>query len=965
MNDPQGSKWRRWDLHFHTPKSYDYGNKGMSAAQVVDRLIQAEIRVVAVTDHHVLDADFIQAMREAAGDKLTVLPGIELASNLGGDEGVHFIGLFSEAIDLRYLASELLTRLDISKKIKAGVADERLYVEFPAAAEIVQSLDGIISIHGHGKSANYETISSRLKFKQEQKIDLLRDYVDIVEIGGVDHATSYRTIIFPQIGFSRPLVIGSDDHCRTDYPIDRCCWIKADPTFAGLKMALREPEFRFCLDSVPPDVARLSKNKTKYIKSISFKKLDTMPPGEEWLEGCVELNPGLVAVIGNKGTGKSALADCIGLLGSCTTSGAFSFLEKRRFRDPKTGRAQHVQATMSWHGGDPVTRSLNEDVSPDEPERVKYLPQNFVESVCNDLASPGGGAFEQELKKVVFSKVAPEDQLGMRTLDELVEYRTEELRQAADGLAQELLDLGERRERLEERLDPTVKTRLERKIEQKRQEIQSHRSSRPKVVEPPPTDPTEDPRAAQSIDALARHQRNRAAMSAAIETQTNIVRDEQRRISTAEKLLAKLNNIHATFARAVDDLCTEADALGLMPADLTSLSVNLDQVTAIRDAAVAARDTARSNIGSVETEPPSGLLAERAQIDADIKALQDTLSRPQQEYQAYLEASKHWEAVLAQLQGTADSPESLAGLEAELKELASLPAQIRGLEAEQERIAEEIHALRVREADVYSELYAPVQRFISEHFLANEQLRLEFKVEVVEERFAETLLSFINQNKTGSFHGIEDGDKAARALLARVDWSNWESVQAFLREVTRCLHQDMRQGRDSSPVLLKAQISKGRTAADLYRWIYSLGYLKPRYLLRWDGKDVEQLSPGERGTLLLVFYLLVDDSDLPLVIDQPEANLDNVTVAQKLVHCIRDARSRRQVVIVTHNPNLAVVCDADQIVHASLDKPAGHRIVYETGALERPEMNRFTINVLEGGRDPFDIRDSTYQIVGE
>jgi hypothetical protein len=52
MNDPQGSKWRRWDLHFHTPKSHDYGNKGMSAAQVVDRLIQAEIRVVAVTDHH-------------------------------------------------------------------------------------------------------------------------------------------------------------------------------------------------------------------------------------------------------------------------------------------------------------------------------------------------------------------------------------------------------------------------------------------------------------------------------------------------------------------------------------------------------------------------------------------------------------------------------------------------------------------------------------------------------------------------------------------------------------------------------------------------------------------------------------------------------------------------------------------------------------------------------------------------
>ena len=127
-------------------------------------------------------------------------------------------------------------------------------------------------------------------------------------------------------------------------------------------------------------------------------------------------------------------------------------------------------------------------------------------------------------------------------------------------------------------------------------------------------------------------------------------------------------------------------------------------------------------------------------------------------------------------------------------------------------------------------------------------------------------------------------------------------------------------------MLLGSQVGKGKTVAELYRWLYGLGYLSPRYLLRWDGKDVEQLSPGERGTLLLIFYLLVDDSDLPLIIDQPEANLDNVTVAEKLVDCIREARSKRQVIIVTHNPNLAVVCDADQIIHATLDREAGNLI---------------------------------------
>jgi ABC-type cobalamin/Fe3+-siderophores transport system ATPase subunit len=138
--------------------------------------------------------------------------------------------------------------------------------------------------------------------------------------------------------------------------------------------------------------------------------------------------------------------------------------------------------------------------------------------------------------------------------------------------------------------------------------------------------------------------------------------------------------------------------------------------------------------------------------------------------------------------------------------------------------------------------------------------------------------------------------------------------------------------------------------------------LKPRYILESDGKRLEQLSPGERGTLLLVFYLLVDDSDVPLIIDQPEANLDNLTVAEKLVACTRDARERRQVVIVTHNPNLAVVCDADQVIHSFLDIVDGHRITYTTGALEKPAINKMTIDVLEGGRRPFNKRDDTYDV---
>jgi predicted ATPase len=83
-------------------------------------------------------------------------------------------------------------------------------------------------------------------------------------------------------------------------------------------------------------------------------------------------------------------------------------------------------------------------------------------------------------------------------------------------------------------------------------------------------------------------------------------------------------------------------------------------------------------------------------------------------------------------------------------------------------------------------------------------------------------------------------------------------------------------------------------------------------------KELSELSPGERGTLLLVFYLLVDKDDIPLVIDQPEENLDNQTVYELLVPCMKEAKRRRQLFMVTHNPNLAVVCDAEQIICADL-----------------------------------------------
>jgi wobble nucleotide-excising tRNase len=159
---------------------------------------------------------------------------------------------------------------------------------------------------------------------------------------------------------------------------------------------------------------------------------------------------------------------------------------------------------------------------------------------------------------------------------------------------------------------------------------------------------------------------------------------------------------------------------------------------------------------------------------------------------------------------------------------------------------------------------------------------------------------------------------------------------------------------------IEDQLLQGVTVEQLFDALFSLSYLHPMYELRWDGRTVDELSPGERGNLLLIFYLLIDQDTIPLVIDQPEENLDNQTVFETLVPCMKDAKLRRQVVMVTHNPNLAVVCDADQVIHARLERDARNRIEYFSGSLEDPEINKLVIDVLEGTRPAFDKRDARY-----
>jgi ABC-type multidrug transport system ATPase subunit len=186
----------------------------------------------------------------------------------------------------------------------------------------------------------------------------------------------------------------------------------------------------------------------------------------------------------------------------------------------------------------------------------------------------------------------------------------------------------------------------------------------------------------------------------------------------------------------------------------------------------------------------------------------------------------------------------------------------------------------------------------------------------------------------------QDGDGAAAA----------EAIQGFSLEYSHAIRQQGRFSPDDGDSYRDWQ-------RDVAHWLYGVGHIRVAYSLKYGGVDVQRLSPGTRGIVLLLLYLAVDQTELtPLIIDQPEENLDPESVYTELVALFRTASERRQIIMVTHNANLVVNTDVDQVIVARPGKAKEDslpEISYETGGLESSEIRRLVCNVLEGGKEAF------------
>ncbi|PZR29086.1 MAG: hypothetical protein DI535_03470 [Citrobacter freundii] len=1016
MNDPRGSIWRKCDFHIHTPLSALENNftKDFDAyvKELFTKAIEKNVKVIGITDYFTIDGykkirteylenepklrtlfteKELQSIRE-----ILVLPNVEFRLNKiiqinkiqeGGKKKteagrVNFHVLLSNELSIKQMEENFLHNLNfvyeaepaqqhrlnklkvdnlraLGKRLKEeqpGIEGEDLRVGMTHA--VVDDQEIIEMLTGNNDFLNkYLTIVpsdedlSEIQWKSQdgltRKILLSAAHAFMsanpatIAFGLGEKAESLDKFL-KEFKTQKPCLWGSDAHNSEklfEPDLERYCWVKADPTFEGIRQILFEPKGRVFIGKYPPLRARIQQAKHCYLKSLRVNGLKEYDQKNgKWFSGFVlPLGFELTALIGNKGKGKSAIADILGLLGNAHVDKAdFSFLNSQKFC--QKGYAENFSATLEWLDQATTSKGLAENVDLTNVERIKYLPQSYLEKLCNSE----DGRFQKEINKVVFSRLEDSEKLGKRDFDELREHMTSLIAQKIVDLKNDLEAVNKELIHLLEKKEPAYRQVLENKRQGRKDELAAHEEEKKGIVPVPnpALDASLSTEQKLKVQELAGLNEEISRLEQAIEAQRQQLAGSRLRLSELGLVLQELVSTKERFETWQQNRADHYAGLGLDIRALTTMTITtapVDQFIKAEQERVAALSQTLSE--DQETAKGTSLVQDLQAKRKAQELLGVELAKPLRDYQEYEQRLKAWEVRRAEIIGTSEKIDSLVYFETELAYIdTGVDKDLEKLVLAQEALMRQIFAAKQEVQAIYNKIKTSISEVLKE-YSAEQNISLEtaFKID---RYFYNRLFDYVN--KYGDLYQV--GDQPVRDLVKEHDFDKIDDIIAFVKKLLgKNLHY--KEGR------------KG----DLYNYLTTLAYLEPEYDLRLNGKSLKQLSPGEKGGLLLIFYLVLDKDNKPLVIDQPEDNLDNQSVAEILVPYIKTAKSKRQIIMVTHNPNLAIVADAEQIVYMDIDKEKDYAVKAVAGAIENPAINKHIVDILEGKMQAFNNRRLKYR----
>lgn len=975
-----GSEWHRWEPHIHAPGTIlnnQFGTADPWGTYLTTlEGVAPKIEAIAVTDYYVTDTyeEFLKHKNSGRVPDLKLLfPNIELRLDVAAKSGFVNVHLLVSPEDPEHL-NEVKR---ILKRLQFHAHNDRFDCTRDELIKLGKRADP--SIIDDGAALRHGATQFKVNFDQLRKVfhesEWARKNILIAVAGGAGDGTSgvrqaadatvrqeiekFAHIIFSSSPSQRefwlgqrpgvtvedlrarydgckPCLHGSDSHNQASVgqPDDeRFSWIKGALDFDTLRQACIDPAGRAYVGAQPPRYAVPS-------QIISDLKISDA----EWAATpAVPLNSGLVAIIGARGSGKTALADVIAAgcdaisptAWSLNDSVSASFLTRAR---ELMGDAT---ATLTWGGGATVTRSLDGRDANGHMSfpRARYLSQQFVEELCSAKGVSDG--LVEEIERVIFESQPQNDRDGVIDFAELRDQQTMRFKQARNREVAAISDISERigTEFEKESLVAT----LTAQVTQKKGVIANYNADLAKLAvkgtEAQVTRHTQ-------LSEVALKLRNRI-QSFSSQRRTFVALQDEVRSMRATGAPEMLRQAQARHAKSGLDAQQWEDFLLIYKGDVDeSLTSHItwadQQILNINGVPPHPKDPSiplfADNV-DITTLPLAPIAAEMARLEALFSA--DKLIRDQ------------YAALTARI---AQENSALQTLEARLVDAQGASTRRKELQSERDNAYGRVFEAIIGEQNALAALYAPLIARLTTSTGTLKKLSFSVRrIANVDEwgSFAEEGL--LDRRKAGPFHGRGSLiDVATKALKSAWERSSAPDIQAAMTEF---MSTHLRDLLSHAPYAPKQEAEFRSWSKQFAHWLFGTDHISVRYEIAYDGVDIRHLSPGTRGIVLLLLYLSLDDSDdRPLIIDQPEENLDPKSVFDELVPLFVAAKAKRQVIMVTHNANLVINTDADQIIVAkSGPHPSGGLppISYMAGGLENATIRKAVCDILEGGEAAF------------
>jgi hypothetical protein len=909
-----GARWWKFDFHTHTPASRDT-DAWQQAVGTPDEVtpkkwllqyMAAGIDCVAMTDHN--SGAWIDRLKDAYAQMqaqadsgnaptgfrpLTIFPGVEISAN----GGIHVLAIF----DPSFTTSDIDSLLGAVEY--AGTKGDSDGETHKSVAEVIAKIieRGGIAIPAHADSPKGLLRVNPGTRKCALSAHTVRQALEVEGLLAVewcDPTNPYPEAVDKLAG-RLARVLGSDCHnFRGNKPPGSAyTWVKmAQPTLEGLRLALldgngvsirRSDEGPFDPFKTPPHL----------IRAIQIEKARVMGNGQP---AVLDLSPYFNAIVGGRGTGKSTVVHALRL--ATRRENEIQALPKDS--EPR----ERFEAFCAIAKG----RDDRGALKPDTIIRVEWQHEVMRLRLCwrdegktVDVEEWRDGRWQPSVSQSINAarfplRIFSQGQIaamaggGRQSLLTIIDEAAdvEPLKQAYEEARRAFFAQRARLRELDGKLGalPEVGRRL--------QEVEVKLKALSQADH------------AAVLQAYARAQHQQRAVD---ETLTQLREGVSVLRDATERLLLD-DWLPQHFTEADADLLTwRAEADGLM----AKARQRLEQEAAALDEGIA------------KLSGDARLAAWRARAE---------VAR---------ERHRNLQAQLA-TQGVAD-PQAFARLTHERQQLEAQLKTLKQMQADRATLAQQIEAQQALVLQRRQSITQRRQAFLQERLAQNPHVRMNVMpfgfdplvierslrelIDVADDRFAEDILEARDREPDKGL-AVDVAGASDKAAAIR-------QVRARLLEPDKSFHGKFRN-------YLTKRWEKPELADHVLVW-YPEDDLRIEYQRDNSWYAISEGSQGQRSAALLAFLLAFGEE--PIVLDQPEDDLDNHLIYDLIVRQIRENKLRRQLIVVTHNPNVVVNGDAE-LVHV-MEFGRGQCFVQHRGALQEKTVREEVCRVMEGGREAF------------